>query len=140
MEALEVHMEHFNKKREIMRIAIPGDKKGLNDQGKIKNQSELLQVETNLRGYIKELDSEMKKLPKLKIVVRHLEKYWDKIFASGIQVNIQGETKTIFPHRTNNTSEQFYRRLKQILRRLHGNSTVNKDLTPIFTRALSDHN
>jgi hypothetical protein len=39
-------------------------------------------------------------LPKLKVVVTHLEKYWDKIFARGIQVNIQGETKTIFPHRT----------------------------------------
>ena len=61
-------------------------------------------------------------------MVTHLEKYWDKIFARGIQVNIQGETKTVFPHRTNNTSEQFYRRLKQILRRLHGNSKVNKDL------------
>ena len=83
--------------------------------------------------YIGELDSEMKKLPKLKVVVTHLEKYWDKIFARGIQVNIQGETKTVFPHRTNNTSEQFYRRLKQILRRLHGNSKVNKDLI-YFTR------
>ena len=128
VEALEIHIEHFDRLREIMRIAIPGDKKGLNDQGKIKNQSELLQVETNLKGYIGELESEMKKLPKLKVVVTHLEKYWDKIFARGIQVNIQGETKTIFPHRTNNTSEQFYRRLKQMLRRLHGNSKVNKDL------------
>jgi len=128
VEAFEIHIEHFDTLREIMRIALPGDKKGLNDQGKIKNQNELLQVETNLKGYIGELDSEMKKLPKLKVVVTHLEKYWDKIFARGIQVNIQGETKTVFPHRTNNTSEQFYRRLKQILRRLHGNSKVNKDL------------
>ncbi|GAI73023.1 unnamed protein product, partial [marine sediment metagenome] len=32
------------------------------------------------------------------------------------------------PQRTNNISEQFYRRLKQLLRRLHGNSNVNKDL------------
>jgi len=128
VEDIEIHIEHFDRLREIMRIAIPGDKKGLNDQGKIKNESELLQMETKLKGYIGELESEMKKLPKLKVVVTHLEKYWDKIFARGIQVNIQGETKTIFPHRTNNTSEQFYRRLKQILRRLHGNSKVNKDL------------
>lgn len=128
VEALEIHIKHFDRLREIMRIAIPGEKKGLNDQGEIKNQSELLQAQTNLKGYIGELKSEMEKLPKLKVVVTHLEKYWDKIFARGIQVNIQGEIKTIFPHRTNNTSEQFYRRLKQNLRRLHGNSKVNKDL------------
>ena len=69
VEALEIHIEHFDRLREVMRIAIPGDKKGLNDQGKIKNQSELLQVETNLKEYIGELESKMKKLPKLKVVV-----------------------------------------------------------------------
>ena len=39
--------------------------------------------------------------------------------------NIQ---KVIIPQRTNNISEQFYRKLKQLFRRLHGRRHVGKDL------------
>jgi len=36
--------------------------------------------------------------------------------------------KVIIPQRTNNISEQFYRKLKQLFRRLHGRRHVGKDL------------
>jgi len=74
------------------------------------------------------LKKQKQKLPRAQGVIKQLEKYWDKIFAGGIEVSVQGQAKTITPQRTNNISEQFYRRLKQLLRRLHGNSSVNKDL------------
>lgn len=125
---LERHIEYFDKLRDIMRIALPGDKKGLNDPGRITNQEELNDVEGKLKNYIKALRKQKQKLPGIQAVIKQLEKYWDKIFVRGIEVRVKGQTKKIIPQRTNNTSEQFYRRLKQLLRRLHGNSSVNKDL------------
>lgn len=119
-------VEYFDKLREIMRIALPCDKKGLNDPGKITNQQELYETEDKLKKYVKVLKKQ--KSPKVQGIIKQLEKYWDKIFASGIAVTIKGLNKTIIPQRTNNISEQFYRRLKQKLRRLHGNSSVNKDI------------
>jgi hypothetical protein len=125
---LERHVEYFDKLRDIMRIALPGDKKGLNDPGRITSQEELYDVESKLKNYISALKKQKHKLPRVQTVIKQLEKYWDKIFVRGIEVTVQGQPKTIIPQRTNNTSEQFYRRLKQLLRRLHGNSKVNKDL------------
>jgi hypothetical protein len=125
---LQLHIEYFDKLRDIMRIALPGDKKGLNDPGRITNQEELNDVEGKLKNYMKVLKKQKQKLPGIQTVIKQLEKYWHKIFVRGIEVSVQGQVKTIIPQRTNNTSEQFYRRLKQLLRRLHGNSSVNKDL------------
>ncbi len=128
MKDLERHVEYFDKLRDIMRIALPGDKKGLNDPGRITSQEELYDVESKLKNYISALKKQKHKLPRVQTVIKQLEKYWDKIFVRGIEVTVQGQAKTIIPQRTNNTSEQFYRRLNQLLRRLHGNSKVNKDL------------
>jgi hypothetical protein len=125
---LELHIEYFDQLRDIMRITIPGNKKGLNDPGKITSEKQLRDVETELKKYVEKLKKQKHKLPKVQSVIKQLEKYWEKIFAGGIETTVQGQLKTIFPQRTNNTSEQFYRRLKQHLRRLHGNSKVNKDL------------
>ncbi|MBA7581386.1 hypothetical protein ES708_23288 [subsurface metagenome] len=125
---LELHIEYFDRLRDIMRIAMPGDKKGLNDPGKIKTEKELTDVETELKNYLHYLDKQKYKSQKVQAIIKQLEKYWDMIFAGGIKTTVQGQSKTIIPQRTNNISEQFYRRLKQLLRRLHGNSNVNKDL------------
>ena len=61
-------------------------------------------------------------------MIKQLEKYWDKIFTKPIKVKIGEDEKEIIPHRTNNTSEQFYRKIKHLLRRLHGRPRVTKDL------------
>lgn len=128
VKELEQHIECFDKFRNIMRIALPGGKKGLNDPGRITSQQELNDVEGKLKNYMKALKRQKQKLPEVQTVIKQLEKCWGKIFVRGIEVTVQGQAKTIIPQRTNNTSEQFYRRLKQLLRRLHGNSSVNKDL------------
>ncbi len=42
---LELHIEYFDQLRDIMRITIPGNKKGLNDPGKITSEKQLQDVE-----------------------------------------------------------------------------------------------
>jgi hypothetical protein len=132
IKELDTQIGYFDQLRDIMRIALPESKNGLNDEGKISSEKELNSMEKELTGYIKTLKVKIEKEPrgkeKLQGVIRQLEKYWDKIFASPIKVTVEGKEKTIFPHRTNNQSEQFYRKLKHLFRRLHGRPSVSKDI------------
>jgi len=129
---IDTQIEYFDKLRSIMRIASPESKNGINDEGKIESEKELKQVEKELTGYIKTLKTKTKEAPieneKLAGVIKQVEKYWDKIFAKPIKTTVEGKEKTLIPHRTNNTSEQFYRKIKHLLRRLHGRPTVSKDI------------
>ena len=132
IKELDTQIVYFDQLRDIMRIALPESKNGLNDEGKIGSEKELNSMEKELTGYIKTLKGKIEKEPmgkeKLQGVICQLEKYWDKIFASPINVIVNGKEITIFPHRTNNQSEQFYRKLKHLFRRLHGRPSVSKDI------------
>lgn len=132
IKELDKQTGYFDQLRDIMRIAPPGSKNGLNDEGKINNEKELKSMEKELSGYIKILKIKIENEPtgkeKLQGVINQLEKYWDKIFASPIKVTVGGKEKIIIPHRTNNQSEQFYRKLKHLFRRLHGRPGVSKDI------------
>ena len=132
IKELDTQIVYFDQLRDIMRIALPESKNGLNDEGKISSEKELKSMEKELTDYIETLKAKIEKEPKgkekLQGVIKQLEKYWDKIFASPITVMVDGKEKAIFPHRTNNQSEQFYRKLKHLFRRLHGRPSVSKDI------------
>lgn len=125
---LERQVVCFDKFREILRIAEPNDKNGLNDQGKISTAKDLTVAENKLKKYVETLKPKAEKDKKIAGVIKQLNKYWDKIFVSPIKVMVEGQEKTIIPQRTNNLSEQFYRKIKHLLRRLTGKPTVSKDL------------
>jgi hypothetical protein len=132
IKELDTQIVYFDQLRDIMRITLPESKNGLNDEGKISSEKELKSMEKELSDYIETLKAKIEKEPKgkekLQGVIKQLEKYWDKIFASPITVMADGNEKAIFPHRTNNQSEQFYRKLKHLFRRLHGRPSVSKDI------------
>lgn len=129
---LDEQVVHFDKLREIMRIAQSQGKNGLNDEGVIESEKELKSMEKELGEYVKVLNINIKKEPrkneKLQGVITQLEKYWDKIFARPIKITVEGKEKILIPHRTNNRSEQFYRKIKHLFRRLHGRPNVGKDI------------
>ena len=129
---IDTQIQYFDNLRSIMRIASPKSKNGLNDEGKIGSEKELKSMEKELVGYIKTLKIKIEEDPieneKLAGVIKQLEKYWDKIFAKPIKTTVDGKEKILIPHRTNNTSEQFYRKIKHLFRRLHGRPTVSKDI------------
>jgi len=123
----------FDELRQIMRIALPNKKQGLNDEGKIEDPVEIKKMETSLIKFVDKLkgiaDESIAESSQLKGVISQLEKYWDKIFTEPIKITTDGnDEKIIIPQRTNNISEQFYRKLKQLFRRLHGRRHVGKDL------------
>jgi len=132
IKELDKQIIYFDQLREIMRIALPESKNGLNDEGKIKSEKELKSMEKELVVYIKTMKTKTENKPKenekLQGVIKQLEKYWDKIFALPIKVVVEGKEIIIFPNRTNNLSERFYRKLKHLFRRLHGRPGVSKDI------------
>lgn len=132
---LERQCIYFDQLRKIMRIAIPETKLGLNDEGQKLSQLDIYEMESKLKRFIKKLEGRIRRCAegadeqrKLKSTIKQLNKYWDKIFVSPIHVEVNGEQKIITPNRTNNTSEQFYRKIKQLLRRLHGRPKLTKDI------------
>lgn len=132
VKKLETKTALFDELRQIMKIALPGENKGLNDNGNIENQLELTAMETKLATFVTKLETIVAEAPSeskpVKGVINQLNKYWDKIFARPITIEKDGVEKIIIPQRTNNISEQFYRKLKQLFRRLHGRRHVGKDL------------
>jgi len=125
---LERQVVCFDKFRKILRIAECDNKNGLNDQGKITTAKDLKEAEDKLRKYVDTLKPKAENDNKTAGVIKQLDKYWDKIFARPIKVMVGEKEKTIIPQRTNNISEQFYRKIKHLLRRLHGKPTVSKDI------------
>ncbi len=128
---LENKLPYFDKLREIMKIALVKDKKGLNDEGNIISTQDVKDMELEMSEYVQMLNSEVQK-EKNKIdfspLTKQLKKYWDKIFVKPIIIKTSEGEKTIIPNRTNNICEQYYRSLKQLFRRLHGRKSVEKDL------------
>jgi len=128
---LENKLHYFDRLREIMKIALAKDKKGLNDEGNIVSVEDIKDMEFEMSEFVQMLNSDVQK-EKNKIdfspLTKQLKKYWDKIFVKPIIIKTSDGEKTIIPNRTNNICEQFYRSLKQLFRRLHGRKNVEKDL------------
>ena len=68
------------------------------------------------------------KKPEIKIVLKHLEKYWEKLFVTNFEIDPNDSSKDIKMQRTNNILEGFFRKIKANQRRTHGNKNVGQDL------------
>jgi hypothetical protein len=127
VEELNWRCQLFDDLRKKMRIAQPGDDKGLNDEGSpvaldsIKQG--VVQFRQNLDDNEKFADDAL-----CRKVANQIDQYGDKLFADPIVVNSQSGPITIYPQRTNNILEQFFRRLRRGHRRRTGNNSMRKTL------------
>ena len=64
-------------------------------------------------------------------VKERIVKYWDKLFADPFIVEVNGEKKMFFIHRTNNIMEQQFRLCAYSYRRVHGNRSIRRNLENI---------
>lgn len=121
----------FDRLRQAMRIAVAGSKDSLNDDGElstlipIKNaltafrrDPVLIQQATRHRAYAK--------------MIKQIDKFWDKLFANPITIPTSDGRKLIYPQRTNNVLERFFRSLKRTLRRKTGNHSLNRTLKALL--------
>jgi hypothetical protein len=117
----------FDRLRAAMRIAPAGGGNGLNDEGTAKAMSSIRQGVNKFRRKLDE-DPELAKDPLSKKMARQIDKYGKKLFADPIAIYTPTGPVTIYPQRTNNILEQFFRDLKRGYRRKTGNNSMRRAL------------
>lgn len=119
----------FDKLRAALRIALPDGKKGLNDNG---DNTDMKSIEKNMHAFRDWLLSNQHRQQTYAKMIEQIDKYWDKLFADPFIVNTPGGAVTIFPQRTNNMLEQFFRGEKRQARKKSGTASLSKTLKSIL--------
>ena len=113
----------FDNLRKAMRIALPESKSGLNDEG----QKEIALIRKQLTSFRQSFNADkLKQFPEYKNFVAQIDQYWDKLLADPIVKKTPKGTTTIYPQRTNNILEQFFRHFRSDNRRRTGNNSLTR--------------
>ena len=127
--SMEAKAKVFDKLREALRIALPGGKNGLNDEGSEKELRSIEKKGTDFRDW---LVSDEKRKETYRKMIEQLDKYWEKLFADPLVVNTPEGKTVIVPQRTNNILEKFFRGEKRRGRKRSGTASLNKTLKAIL--------
>lgn len=127
VEELRWRCDLFDDLRKKMRIAPPGGDKGLNDDGSSRAMNS---IRKGVEQFRRQLDANRKYNSDslCRKVAKQIDQYGDKLFADPIVIDSQSGPVTIYPQRTNNILEQFFRRLRRGHRRRTGNNSMRKTL------------
>ena len=117
----------FDCLREAMRIAPVGGSHGLNDDGSVQAMTSIRQGVEQFRSKL-EIDPKLAADPLCRKMAEQIDKYNDKLFADPIEVDTPNGTVTIYPQRTNNILEQFFRGIRRGQRRKTGNDSMSRTL------------
>jgi len=121
----------FDRLRDAMRIAPKGGGNGLNDDGTAEAISSIQKGVEHFRRQITENPKLADDQLSIKMVAQ-TDKYGGKLFADPIIVNTPNGSVTIYPQRTNNIIEQFFRDLKRSHRRRTGNTKMARVLNSML--------
>lgn len=115
MEKVEV----FSRLRSAMRITLPENKRGLNDDGELCNMKT---IEKEVTKFIRRLSKDKNRMKDnaYQKLIGHINKYWDMLFCDPIVVETKAVNIIIQPQRTNNLLEQFFRALMRAYRKKNG--------------------
>ena len=125
---MEQKVAVFNRLRTAMRITLPENKRGLNDNGELPSNMKTIEKEVGkftawllkTKGYSG--DKEYQKL------VEQIDTYSEKLFADPIVVQTAVGKILVQPQRTNNILEQFFRKLMRSFRKKNGFNSVERVL------------
>ncbi len=123
---LERKAEVFDKLREAMRIAQPDGKEGLNDDG--GDEADMKSIEKSMAAFRKWLVRQKRRKTTYAGMIKQLDKYWVKLFADPIPVTTTHGVSYVYPQRTNNLLERFFRGVKQRGRKKNGTASLSKVL------------
>lgn len=114
----------FDRLRSAMRIAPKEGGKGLNDDGTPDAMTTIRQGVVKFRKYLKD-SSELTDDLLSEKMTEQIDKYGNKLFADPITVDSPSGPKLIYPQRTNNILEQFFRGIRRGYRRKTGNNSMH---------------
>jgi hypothetical protein len=127
VEELHWRCSVFDRLRKAMRIALPGGVNGINDDGTAEAISTIRQGVEQFRRQLGE-DHKLSADPLSRKMAEQIDKYGDKLFADPITVTTANGTIIIYPQRTNNILEQFFRGIRRGHRRKTGNDSMGRTL------------
>lgn len=127
VDELRWRCQVFDSLRKAMRIALPGGGNGLNDEGTAKGISSIRQAVMQFRHRL-EADPKLASDQLCCNMAKQIDKYGDKLFADPLEVETPTGPVTIYPQRTNNILEQFFRKLHRGYRRKTGNNSMQRTL------------
>lgn len=110
-----------------MRIALPDGGNGLNDDGTPEVMVSIRQGVALFREEL-EMDRKLTADRLSKKMAEQIDKYGEKLFADPIKVMTPQGKATIYPQRTNNILEQFFRGVRRGHRRKSGNNSMHRVL------------
>jgi len=127
VDELQWRSRMFDSLRRAMRIALPGGGNGLNDEGATKA---MFSIRESVMGFRRRIDQDQKlSFDQLCCkMAKQIDKYLDKLFNDPIEVNTPAGPVTIYPQRTNNILEHFFRELNRGNRRKTGNNSMQRIL------------
>lgn len=126
VEELKWRSRIFDLLRKAMRIALPGGN-GLNDDGTTQAMTSIQEAVKRFRRRIDQ-DPTLASDPLCLKMAEQIDKYRDKLFADPIDVDTPSGPVRIYPQRTNNILEQFFRELNRGNRRKTGNNSMQRVL------------
>lgn len=127
VETLRRRSHVFDRLRGAMRIALPGGSNALNDDGTEETMNTIRQGVRLFRCELDE-DPSLAKDPLTRNMAEQIDKYDDKLFADPIETMTPNGPATIYPQRTNNILEQFFRGVRRTHRRKSGNNSLHRAL------------
>ena len=131
----------FQRLRGTLRLAAKDSGHGLNEHSCCQTPEEVREVELGLEALREELRKEQRSDPPLprskylKVVIKHLDKYWDGLFGHHLALKDQ-ERRHLMVQRTNNISERFFRRVKRFGRRTSGKKKLIREVNALPSHAL----
>jgi len=132
VQELQWRSQLFDNLRKKMRIAEPGSNKGLNDDGTDQSMATIKQGVQQFRSRL-QTDQTLAGDTLCCNVGKQIDKYNKKLFADPIEVKTSSGGMTIYPQRTNNMLEQFFRNLRRGHRRKSGNNSMRRVLQAILS-------
>ncbi len=125
---MEEKVAVFNRLRKAMRITLPENKRGLNDNGDLAVNMKTIEKEV-IKFRISLLKSkEYSEHKEYHRLLEQIDSYWEKLFADPIVVTTAAGRMLVQPQRTNNILEQFFRKLMRGYRKKNGFNSVERVL------------
>jgi len=126
-DTMQEKVQVFDRLRAAMRITLPENKRGLNDDGELCTMKTIKKEVTKFKGWLSRQAKRMKDNAYRKMIGL-LDKYWDMLFCDPIVVQTETGKIIIQPQRTNNILEQFFRNIMRTYRKKNGFQAMEKIL------------
>jgi len=133
----KVKLAVFSDLREAFGTIPKSVNNGLTQMKETTSHREHQEIKKAVQKFLKKLESKIKKTKDNKLcdsfnkVLRKIAEYGERLFVDPLIVEVNGEKRTFFIHRTNNILEHRFRRFNYGFRRIHGNHSVRRNLENI---------